>query len=435
MTARTSLLIAPKPSPAPLPGGGLVTANAPPIHLPGEHFIVAYTCFILGTVGLAVMAPALAQGTFINTQVAAVVHLFTLGFISTSIFGALYQFLPVAVGAPIRSQRIAHITFAILVMGIATFLSSLAIPAPSFIPIGGGAVALAFAMFAGNFIATLAVAKERDVTWWALAGASLYLIVTLGFGFTLALNLTTNVVGSSRFELLFTHIHVAVVGWVMLVMVGVGHRLVPMFVLSHGATETPAKVAVAGLIFGCALIALPLGTTVHTVGLSVVAMGVVAFLVQVAAFYKHRKKSDLDPGMRLAFLGLGGISIALMMGPIAWMRGWQNVQLLTTYVFFLIIGGVSLFIAGHYFKIVPFIVWYHRFGAKVGKGKVPRVSDLYSAKAANLALGFLALGALTTAAGIMLGSTNTVRTGALLLFSGACIEGREMIRIARVRAT
>ena len=434
MTARASLLQAPRPSIAPAHAAGLSTASAPPFGLPGEHFVAAFVFFTLGTFCLACIAPELAGGTFLDPHVAATVHLFTLGFVSTSIFGALYQFLPVAVGAPIRSQRVAHATFALLVAGIPTFVVALAVPIPRLVPIGGGLVALAFATFAANFVATLAVAKDRGVTWWALAGASLFLVVTLGFGFVLALNLATGLVGAARFDLLLAHVHVAVVGWVMLVMVGVGHRLMPMFMLSHGATEVPARIAVACLVCGCALLALPLGAAAHAGGFAVIAAGVVAFLAQAAAFYKHRKKSVLDAGMRLAMVGLGGVGAALAIGPVAWTRGWQSPRLLTAYVFVLVVGGLSMFVAGHYFKIVPFLVWYHRFGARVGKGRVPRVADLYSAKLAGAALALFAAGVVVATAGILAGSTPIVRAGTLALFAGACVEGREMIRVARARA-
>ena len=31
----------------------------------------------------------------------------------------------------------------------------------------------------------------------------------------------------------------------------------------------------------------------------------------------------------------------------------------------MLLGAIALFIAGHYYKIVPFLIWYHRFGPLV----------------------------------------------------------------------
>ena len=42
----------------------------------------------------------LAAGNFLSQRLAGVTHLFTLGWLTTTIYGALYQLLPVALGAP-----------------------------------------------------------------------------------------------------------------------------------------------------------------------------------------------------------------------------------------------------------------------------------------------------------------------------------------------
>ena len=47
-----------------------------------------------------------------------------------------------------------------------------------------------------------------------------------------------------------------------------------------------------------------------------------------------------------------------------------------------IVLGISLFVAAHYYKIVPFLVWYHRFGPLAGKyGIEITVVGLASARA------------------------------------------------------
>ena len=51
-------------------------------------------------------------------------HLFTLGFLTTSILGALYQFLPVALGVSIRSKMVAHASFGLLVLGVGGFATA-----------------------------------------------------------------------------------------------------------------------------------------------------------------------------------------------------------------------------------------------------------------------------------------------------------------------
>src|SRR5699024_5525615 len=109
----------PRPAPAPRPAaGGLVAKNAPPFRLPGEHFIAAIGFWLLGAAALVWAAPDVVAGSFPAPRVVATTHLFTLGWITTTILGALYQFLPVALGVPIRSERLAHASYALYVPGL-----------------------------------------------------------------------------------------------------------------------------------------------------------------------------------------------------------------------------------------------------------------------------------------------------------------------------
>src|SRR5690606_15673473 len=100
------------------PGG----ADSPPFRLPVEHLAAALVFWGAGALGLVWIAPLLAQGLFPLPRVIAVTHLFTLGWITTSILGALYQFFPVALRAPVRSQWLAHLTFLLYVPGLAVFV-------------------------------------------------------------------------------------------------------------------------------------------------------------------------------------------------------------------------------------------------------------------------------------------------------------------------
>ena len=91
---------------APLPGGAsLAGASAPPLALPGSHFAAALLFWTLGAAGLVWIAPDLAAGIFPLRRVVAVTHLFTLGWVTTSILGALCQLFPVVLGQPVRSIR------------------------------------------------------------------------------------------------------------------------------------------------------------------------------------------------------------------------------------------------------------------------------------------------------------------------------------------
>jgi len=419
---------------APSLPGGATAAEVPAPLLPGEHFAAALGFFVLGGLGLAYVARELAIGIFFVPHVIAVVPLFTLGWIVTSIFGALCQFLPVAVGRGLRWPRAAHVSFVAHVVGVALFLAGVATNAPAAVHAGACGVTTAFVLFAANLAATLADVRERGVTWWALAGAALFMVITPAYGVVLAINLHGGaLVGASRFTVVAVHAHVAIVGIVLLVIVGVAHRLLPMFLLSHGAGERAAWIAIASLFAGAAVLAVPAGGDLRlAAGGGLAALGILAFLVQAASFFRHRKRRRIDPGMRLAVAGLLGLASAVAIAPVALSRGLGDLPLLTTY-FAVVLGAISLFVAGHHLKIIPFLVWYHRFGPLVGTRKVPKVAELFSERAASVSGALLILGWIGLAAGIHAGDATVVRAAALVFTAGAVSEAAIIARLAQRR--
>ena len=87
-----------------------------------------------------------------------------------------------------------------------------------------------------------------------MVGAAAYLVVTVVLGVALALNLSLGFLGRARFLALGVHIHVAALGWVFLLVIGVGRHLLPLFLLSHAgeAGERRLRASAALVIAGLA---------------------------------------------------------------------------------------------------------------------------------------------------------------------------------------
>lgn len=412
---------------------GLAARQAPPFALPGEHFAAALVFLALGAGGLVLVAPDLARGAFPAGRVVGVTHLFTLGWITTSIMGALYQFLPVALGNPVPSVRLAHVTFALYAPGLLLFVAGLVAGESGAMLAGAAGFGAALVLFIGHMATALYRTNDKDVTWCALSCAVFFLAVTLVLGLALAGNLRWGYLGAVRFTAVGVHLHVAIGGWVLLVMVGVAHRLLPMFLLSHGAGDAWAKASVALLASGSGVLAF-----LHHFPPSIsrwlpaflMAGGLLCFLVQARRFYRHRNRPALDPGMRLAAIALGLLAVgAGLAGPV--LLGAVP-RVATAYVAALLLG-ISLFIAAHYYKIIPFLVWYHRYGPLAGRQPVPKVAELYSSRVAFAATTLLAIGAGALVGAVTLGAAAAARVAAGVFAAGVAVELTQMIGLARRR--
>lgn len=419
---------------------GLVMANAPALRLPAQHFVAALLFLSAGSLGLVWIAPELAAGLYLSPHVAAVTHCFTLGWLTTTIFGALYQLLPVALGTPIRSERWGHVSFWCHAPGVALFVSGIATGSQLLRHLGVALIATGILCIAINVSLSLRASSERDVIWAAIATAQGFLVATLGIGLLLVHNLHTGILGGARVRVLALHLHIAMIGWVLIMIVGISQRLLPMFLLGQVESTRLARYSVALLAMG--LLALTAGllgapatqsaTTTWLAWTGVVAIdaGVFCYLAQVLRIYRARARPRLDAGLRHVAVALMFIVVSAALGPIVLSMGNHHPGLAIAYVMLALLGGLTMFAIGQFYKIVPFLIWISRFRQQMGRRRVPTIAEMFSARVAHCGLVSLSLAIVTLAAGALLGSAAMVRAGAWLFVSGVALFMSQMRRAA-----
>ena len=415
----------------PAPAGGLAPVRSN-VRLAGEHFAAAMLYFIAGAIGLVWIAPELAIGAYPSPRVAGITHLFTLGWLSTTIFGALYQLLPVALGSPIRSIRVGHAAFWTFAPGAGIFAAGVASSSIMLHHTGITLLTIGIILAAGNIGSSMARARSRDVTWAAIALALTFLASTLVLGIVLLHNMHTGFLAEARIRVLAIHLHVALVGWALIMMVGVSHRLLPMFLLSHGADTRWTKRALALLASGVIVLATGLSTRMPSaawVGVLFLEGGVGCFLWQAISFYRKRVRKKTDVGMRFAGTALSFLTVSALLGPAVLARGVDHPRLATAYIAVGLLGGIAMYITGFFYKIVPLLAWTVRFRDRMGKGTAPTIAQMFSARVAHIQLGCMALGVTLLASGIGAGSVHATRCGAVLFLGGVLLFVSQIARV------
>jgi hypothetical protein len=412
--------------------GGLTPATNS-IRLAAEHFAASTLYLVAGAVGLVWIAPELAMGMYPSPHVAGITHLFTLGWITTTIFGALAQLLPVALGAPIRSTRVGHASFFTFVPGAGFFAAGIASGSLMLEHIGIGLITVGIVLEVANIAASLPQAKNRDVTWGAVIIAISFLSSTLVLGVILLHNLHGGFIANARLTTLATHLHVALVGWVLVMIVGVSHRLLPMFLLAHGADTRWTKRALALLTVG--VLSLATGLIAHFapavwLGAALMDGGIACFIWQAHSFYRVRVRRKIDVGMRFAMIAIFFLAIAAVLGTALLIAGPMHARLATMYITVGLLGGIVLYVTGFFYKIVPLLAWTARFRGRMGKGPVPTVAQLYSAKVAYVQLGLMTLGVVLLAGGTGAGTAHVTRCGAVLFLAGVLLFTTQIARVA-----
>lgn len=419
----------------------IASSLSPPFSMVSKYFIAAVVSFVV-VAGLLVLFSADIHGYHFQPKLLALTHIATLGWVSMIIFGAMYQLVPVVLEVKLFSATLGEIQFWLYVLGILGLVYGFwGFNVGIHFTASASLVTLAILIFIVNLFFTM-----TNVTKWNLAGlylltALVYLKITALAGLLLAINLGFPFISRIHLDYLKIHAHLGFIGWVVMVIMGVGLKLIPMFGLSHGFSTTPAKVAYILVNIGL------LGTTVEWlmtgpgwllqcyVGL--LAVGIVAFLFQLVEIFRHRMKKNLDIGMKHSAVAFGYFLLSTVTGVfLAFAEiGDERFRqaLVLTYGVAVLFGFFSMLIVGQMYKIVPFLVWFHTFSDRVGKEPVPLLKDMFSERLATMQFGLINVGVLVTLAGLLLTRPEVLRAGFVLVFLASVLFAINIGNVFRLR--
>jgi hypothetical protein len=276
---------------------GLATQYAPPIDLPFRFMATALAWLAVLTLMYPWQTPLLL-GSFYDPRLLTFVHINTLGVIAATIFGASYQLLPVVLGVPIASVKLARLSGWLYVPALPLFLIGLSQTWLLPLAIGGSLLVGAVALYVGMVFATLRRAYEHDVVFWHLAVSVLGLAAGATLGLLLAFSKGDGILGGLTLPILAAHATLMFGGWVTPMLMGVGYRLVGMFTLSEDRLHEPwawASLACSSAgAWGLAAGLLASIRTVEIVGAAGLFIGMIFFVGQLIRLYRVRRRRQFD---------------------------------------------------------------------------------------------------------------------------------------------
>jgi hypothetical protein len=375
---------------------------------------------VVGGGGLLAVAPDLAAGRFLAPAVLGVTHLYTLGVILASVFGALYQFYPMSLGAGARSVRIGVAGGWLLHLGVALLVGGLWTARPSVQAAGWGILFLSVGCVSWNLLPhRRRMTQGRRSASYVSAAHSMLGVAMFVAGARIGEGLGWWTL--DRLGAIAAHFHLAAFGFVGLTAVGVGSRMLPMFLVSGPGPEWPLRligpVAVTGLSSLAAGLLFGVPALVWT-GALLGAAAAALFGGMVAGYFRRRLVRVLEPAFGHVAVAFASLGLALTVGlgqlalPGTSFRGWIVYAELT------ILGWLVLFITGVWYRLLPFLIWLHFYGRG---GAVRTPAELVHRRTAWTALALMAGGVAALVAGSGLASPAAARAGAGALLGGSML--------------
>lgn len=409
---------------------------------PSFRLILAH--FGLGLLGLLLFSAALVwradgvSGHFFQPTLLGLVHLCVLGWLLPVAFGALHQLVPVVFEVPVRSEKLAWLALGLYVVGAIGVIGHMWIFETGWGLVGSGVLlAAAIWLYIGNLLATLARAAAVTLTGAYVIAALCWLALAAALGLVLAWNLHAPFLYVDHLHWLRAHAHAAGMGFFVLLIMGVAYRLLEMFLLSYVQETRPGQVALVAINVALAALlvnfifgrVLPLTIA----GVAAAAVGVTAFLIQIRRLWRARTRRRADTAWHHTLLSFIYLAVVVAIGALIAVRlpsPWRERAELA-YGFLALAGFASSVVAGQLYKILPFLVWFHRFSAYVGLKKVPSASELSSPRWEKLQWLFMHLGIAALAAGILLAAGPLRLAGAALFLASSALLARNLWFIYR----
>jgi len=418
---------------------GLSTKNAPSPKVVLPHFGFGALAFLTAAVMLLFVAEDLTQH-FVSPHLLALTHVLVLGWISMVIFGSLYQLIPVVMEVKLYSEKLAMSTFILFGSGLIILSASFwnyTFSHNLWMEIAGILLLVAVLLFAINAIKSAAKTERKTIENTFIVTAVLWLLLAVTLGLTIVLNFAFNFLSISHLQLLKTHAHMGLVGWFLLLVIGVASKLMPMFLIVH---KLPSRLLhYTYYLINAGLLLMSLGFSFYpekwlliVSGLLILA-GIVLFLRFNQVAFSKRLRKKLDVGMKMSAMGFIMLALTLLFGLLSLMRPafLQSLHLRSDmlYGITILFGFLSSLVLGQTYKTLPFIIWLKIYHSKVGKGKVPLPQELYSDKLANWHFYTYLAGMPLLIVGVLLGSVVVIQIAAAFIILTAILYNYNVFKI------
>jgi len=366
--------------------GNTVTTKTTSYKVVLPFYGYAAVAFLIATILLFLSVTDITKHYF-HPNTLAITHIMALGWGTMMILGASHQLVPVLIEGKLYSNKLAYTCFISAALGIPLlaygfYVFNMDWPAQC----GGILVILAIIAYLINLAVSISKSKHENVHAIFVFTAAIWLLVTATVGLMLVCNFNTPFMSKSSLAYLPLHAHIGIVGWFLLLITGIGSRLIPMFLISK-YNNIRQLWWIYGLINGGLLtfIFIFLYADLRWLllfPLLAVATAIVLFGNFCYKSYRQRIRKKVDEQMKISLL-----SVLMMLLPVIFlviiialliMSPEENINLVITYGFIIFFGWITAIILGMTFKTLPFIVWNKVYHQLAGKGKTPNPKDLFS---------------------------------------------------------
>lgn len=399
-------------------------------------YMYAAVSFLAATILLFFSSSAFVQHYF-HPQTLAVTHLMALGWGAMMILGASHQLVPVLIEGKLHSDILAYLSFFSAAPGIPL----LAYGFYNFYfgwEAQWGAILInaAVIFYLINIGISMVKSKKENVHAVFVFTATLWLLVTIVVGGFLVYNFSYNLLSEDSLHYLSLHAHLGIVGWFLLIALGVGSRLIPMFLISkYNNVKLLWRIyaLINFALISFIIIFLYIETSwFYFFPVAAIFIALLMFGYFCYKAYRGRLRKKVDDQLKISLL-----SVLMMLLPVIFLIviilsllfSVDNPRLVLMYGFCIFFGWITAIIFGMTFKTLPFILWNKTYHTRAGIGKTPNPRELFSNKMFLWMAGVYLSGFVLFSTGILVSNEIIIQIAALLLTLAAIFYNANVFKM------
>lgn len=384
---------------------------SPPIALMKPYFTLSGLFYVLSMFGLFFMNPQTSLNDF---SLIGWVHLYMLGFVMMAIFAAMAQLSPIVIETKHYNVKIFNYLWYFLVTGLLLMLVGFYIDV-TFLLYGGTLVLISMLIYATEFILTLKNAKRKTSITKAMWMSNFFLLLGIVTGLVMA-GAFNGIVEISPNEILNIHTFGLLVGFIILLIMGISIILIPMFGSSKRISDNEFTYSFYTIAFG--VIVMMLSPFIYTsilkhLSYTIVSVAILLYFYQLFKMTSSRKRVTHDIWAKHMYVAFSSfiVAFALLVSFIF----TQNLLLLKLAMFIMFIGFFGFVIIGNFYKIIPFLVWFHVYSPLIEERAVPMLHELLPKRALMLQWFYSTSGLVLSSIGLYFNQTTLFQGGVVLL--------------------
>jgi hypothetical protein len=407
--------------------------------LPVLYFGVAHVALACAF-GAVAIDPRGVSGFFYHSRMVGIVHLITLGWITTSILGSLYLVGPIALRVWIPARRLDYFAFVLVLVGVIGMVAHFWLEeyggmAWSAMTVSGGitAVAVHVARRLRHSAVPAPVTLHVLLAFFNMMSAA---VVGVLIGFDKVYHFLPGFVLSN----VFAHAHLAAIGWASMMVVGVSYRLLPMVI--PAAMPTGPRLYISALLLQAGALGLFVSLLLRNafvwVFAVVVLAGFAAFLAQVVWMLRRPRPRPprlpaSDPAVLHAGAAFVSLSIASILG--MWLAlaapSSATLRIAMAYGVFGLVGFLAQMVVGMENRLLPIFAWYWAYANTDFKGPVASQHDMPWRAGQEITLVLWLFGVPGLAVGLAFDAVPFVSASAWCLLAATFIHTANVLKILR----